>query len=434
MAISTTYLNQKGDKQFGFNIGGKTYKDQAGTQRIDEGSYTRTGDTWWQMGKDGGVQVNQENVPGYATKKKETKDSSPQAFNSQYSDDINNVIAAFNSYQGADSMGRDEATARANSQLNGMYDANLDKTLNNYNKDAVSRGMFGQLPIEALKQGVIADNELDKSVAINGLAGDIYSNDFNMARQKDSDFYSSQNNLLNALNQGYGLEQDAYNMQQDKKQEDINMLGQYSNDFQQRINDITNDSDKSNDWEAPYLNMLRQDKITGINSANAENQSAEYDSAMKLFNSLGYASGWIADALGVPEGTTTASYANMQADNARISSSGGDGGNMPQEVIESFPDITFAQKISLWNEAIQKAQGGKPATTDMFGNVIDYQPTENEVYQEYLKLAKIFSGNPFEMQKEEEFLNDLLNDMSTRATSESEYEKKLTAKEERLSQ
>ena len=201
------------------------------------------------------------------------------------------------------------------------------------------------------------------------------------------------------------------------------MLGQYSNDFQQRINDITNDSDKSNDWEAPYLNMLRQDKITGINSANAENQSAEYDSAMKLFNSLGYASGWIADALGVPEGTTTASYANMQADNARISSSGGDGGNMPQEVIESFPDITFAQKISLWNEAIQKAQGGKPATTDMFGNVIDYQPTENEVYQEYLKLAKIFSGNPFEMQKEEEFLNDLLNDMSTRATSESEYEK-----------
>ena len=59
--------------------------------------------------------------------------------------------------------------------------------------------MFGQMPVEALKQNAIAENELDKSNAINAHGANLYSQDFNMAQQKDQNYYQQINKLSASL-------------------------------------------------------------------------------------------------------------------------------------------------------------------------------------------------------------------------------------------
>ena len=197
----TTYYNPSGEKQYGYKIDDKTYKDQQGTQRIDEGSYVNTGDNWWQMGATGGAKVD---VPNFAkTLDYYGGDYSKMLGGMNYSTgtskdmqqtkgQIGDLISALQTYQGEKSMSKDESNARAYAQLNNQYNAGLDKTLDNYNKDAVSRGMFGQLPIEALKANAMSESELNKASAISDLGNSMYTQDFDMARQKDQDFYNKQ--------------------------------------------------------------------------------------------------------------------------------------------------------------------------------------------------------------------------------------------------
>ena len=79
--------------------------------------------------------------------------------------------------------------------------------------------------------------------------------------------------------------------------------------------------------------------------------------------------------------------------------------------VDSY-DIT--QKISLWNEAIDKAKSNKPSFDLEAGEFIDYQPTEQEIYSEYLKLAKIFKSNPFQLE-EDNSLQELEKEMTNRS-------------------
>ncbi len=413
IAVEAIYYTPTGEKQYGYNIGGKTFKDASGTQRIDKGSYTNAGGAWWQMGDTGGQRVD---IPDFA----KTLDNMGSyenmlggmvfpTFNSQNSKEIQgqlgSVLEALQNFQPTDSMSKDESQARAYAQLNNLYNANLDKALENYNKDAIGRGMFGQLPVEALKQNAISESELNKAMAINDLAGDMYYKDFNMARQKDQDFYNRQNMMLNVLAQTYGIESDMY---------------------QNALNE--------------FLSMA--DLATNENAMN-------YEKAINKLNTLGYADQEIANILGVPVGTPSEQINLMEIKdrmakenflweiaNTPVKASGGSGGGsgVPQEVLDSYPDITFPQKISLWNEAIEKAKSGKPATYDEYFNLIPYQPTEDEIYAEYLKLAKIFRSNPFQLQEDDEFLKGILGEMDERAKSEDSYKKKLTTKEKRLSQ
>lgn len=261
------YYTPEGEKMYGYNIDGRTYKDQAGTQRIDQGSYTNAGGQWWQMGKTGGIQVD---IPDFA----KTLDNMGSyqnllgnmvfpTFNSENAKNIQgqlgDVLEAIQGFQPTESMSRDESNARAYSQLNNLYNSNLEKQLDNYNRDAVSRGMFGQLPTEALKQNAISESELDKSVAINNLSNDMFMDDFNMARQKDQDFYNQQNMMLNVLAQTYGIESDIYQ----------NALNEY---------------------------------ITVADLSNNE-QAQLYDKAFNKLNLLGKADEEIAEILGVPVGT-----------------------------------------------------------------------------------------------------------------------------------
>ena len=267
IAVEAIYYTPTGEKKYGYNIGGKTYKDQSGTQRIDKGSYTNAGGVWWQMGDTGGQRVD---IPDFA----KTLDNMGSyenmlggmvfpTFNSQNSKEIQgqlgSVLEALQNFQPTDSMSKDESQARAYAQLNNLYNANLDKALENYNKDAIGRGMFGQLPVEALKQNAISESELNKAMAINDLAGDMYYKDFNMARQKDQDFYNRQNMMLNVLAQTYGIESDMY---------------------QNALNE--------------FLSMA--DLATNENAMN-------YEKAINKLNTLGYADQEIANILGVPVGT-----------------------------------------------------------------------------------------------------------------------------------
>lgn len=357
---------------------------------------------------------------------------------------LGNLTKDLQNYQGADYMNMDEAIARANSQLSGMYNQTLDQALENYNKNAISRGMFGQMPVEALKQNAISESELNKANAINSLGANLHSQDFNMAQMENRNYYDQMNQLADLLSQQYNTElgqyqadvnkysnlynqsrqQDQdffdninrqldilgtqYNLQNNEIDRYVQNIGQFSNDYMAEINKLTNDNDPSNDWKIAYLQNARNQKIAGMNEQEAKTQNETYKQAMDMFGKLGYASGWVAQALGLPEGTTTATYARL---NSGGGSSGGGGssnsGGVPQEVIDSYPDITFPQKISLWNEAIDKARTGKPTTTDMFGNIIEYQPTEEEIYAEYLKLAKIFRSNPFQLQADDEMAREI---------------------------
>ena len=262
----------------------------------------------------------------------------PQTLDIQYPDtsqynfegiqnQLQDLTENIQNYKGADYMSMDEATARANSQLSNLYNENLNQALEKYNKNAISRGMFGQLPTEALKQNAIAENELSKAGAINDLGSTLYGQDYdiaqqenanfynrlnneasllgqqynnelgqykntvndylnqyNMAKQQDTDFYNNLTQQLNIVKQQYGVESDEYqnamneylskiDISDNKRQNAIDTLSQYSNDYQARINEIKNNADASDDWEESYLNILRNQKI-------ADQQAAQEQSAL----------------------------------------------------------------------------------------------------------------------------------------------------------
>jgi len=276
--------------------------------------------------------------------------------------DIQNQLNALTSqvqnYRGADYMNMDEAIARASSQLGGMYNQTLEQALEQYNKNAISRGMFGQLPVEALKAQAISESELDKANAINALGANLYSQDFDMAQRENQNYYQQINKLADLLGQQYNTElgryqsdlnryntlynqarqtdqdyfnniarqldllETQYNMQNSEIDRYVQNIGQFSNDYMAEILKLQNDNDPSNDWKIAYLQNARNQKIAGMNEAEAKSQSELYKQAMDMFSKLGYATGWVAQVLGLPEGTTTATYARLNTGGSGGSSGG----------------------------------------------------------------------------------------------------------------
>lgn len=118
-------------------------------------------------------------------------------------------------------MTRDEALGRANETLRSQYDNRLQNTLDGMRTKALNTGFFGQLPTEALYENAAARNEVDLQAAINSLAEELYSNDFNQAYTKFNADRTSQNAALNTL----GTAMNAYNNynaeQRDERQREI---------------------------------------------------------------------------------------------------------------------------------------------------------------------------------------------------------------------
>jgi hypothetical protein len=225
-----------------------------------------------------------------------------------FQDDMASLLGTLENYQGADSMSMDESMARAYSQLNGIYNANLDKTLENYNKNAVSRGMFGQLPVEALKQNAISETELNKSKATNDLATNLFGQDYNMARQKDADFYKNINQQAGLLTNLYNTEADQYQNAINEYMNTVNMANMkddsYYNDIARQLDLINSQYGASQDQ---YNNALKSFSTNYDIQSNDKNQ--QYEQALNKFN-MGYADQSVADILGVPLGQLQQIIAN----------------------------------------------------------------------------------------------------------------------------
>lgn len=406
-AIQTYYYTPTGEKLIGYNIDGKTYKDAQGTQRIDVGSYTYAGDQWWQMGDTGGIAVDSPiftpEIPDFSKEISDLynaiKNYQPQMPNIPYpnmknynfgdiQNQLNALISQVQNYQGADYMNMDEAIARASSQLGGMYNQTLEQALEQYNKNAISRGMFGQLPVEALKAQAISESELNKANAINALGANLYSQDFDRAQRENQNYYQQINKLAELLGQQYNTElgryqgdinryntlynqareadqdyfnniarqldllETQYNMRNNEIDRYVQNIGQFSNDYMAEILKLQNDNDPSNDWKIAYLQNARNQKIAGQNESQAKAQSETFRQAMDMFSKLGYATGWIAQALGIPEGTTTATY-------ARLNSGGGSGSSGSKSPDLNLQELTQQARLiasSMYPKGYTQAQ------------------------------------------------------------------------------
>jgi hypothetical protein len=66
------------------------------------------------------------------------------------------------------------------------------------------------------------------------------------------------------------------------RQEWLTTIGQYSNDYQAQINAVQNDGDTSNDWQIPYLQAARNQKVAGMESSAAEAAQQEFENQLAL--------------------------------------------------------------------------------------------------------------------------------------------------------
>ena len=157
----------------------------------------------------------------------------------------------------------------------------------NFAQRAASRGITGS---------AASIPEIYRNSALQGRIGQIDSGAMESRNLLDSQRTQLQNNYnfdlasVKANAQATALQSyiDKLNAEQETQRSDfINTTGAYSNDYQAQINKITGDNLKSNDWQIPYLEQARRQKIEEQRQAELEAQQA----AAKLQMSSGGTSG-----------------------------------------------------------------------------------------------------------------------------------------------
>lgn len=146
------------------------------------------------------------------------------------------------------------------------------------------------------------------------------------------------------------------------RQREIDTIGQYANieggymsEIQRRQKTATTDDD----WLIPYLTMARNEKIAAMNAGASEAASTQYEQAKDIFEMTGVASGWVAEALGLPEGATTREYLSTLYTVNRPYSTGGGGSSTPAGMTENQ---RFDSLMDLWNQT-----GVAPAGLEAYG-------------------------------------------------------------------
>lgn len=317
---------------------------------------------------------------------------------------LNDLTAKAKNYKGADYMSMDESLARANSQLGGMYNQYLEEALSEYNKNAIQRGMFGQMPVEALKQNAIAENELNKSNSINNAASDMYVDDFNMAQQKNSDYYSQINQLSSLLGQQYSNEYNKYNSAVNDYTTKYNMAKQSDSDFFNTINN------KFNLLKSKY-DMQKDNYLTNYDVKNSTDQ-ANRKNMLDMWNILGYANDSIADYFGVASGTPSESFNNAKFEQQL----GRDDylwklNNTPTKPKEE-DTWDWKDSQSLWDDAIKladsladlnssgnKSSSGSPLRDAALNAGLDANKknyTEDDIEKLYDYLYNLYNQDPFD--------------------------------------
>jgi hypothetical protein len=97
-------------------------------------------------------------------------------------------------------------------------------------------------------------------------------------------------------------------------QRQLDTIGQYSSDYAAEANRRQTSTDTTDDALIPYLRAASNAKAAAMQSAQSTQQQEVYKQATDMFKQLGVANGWIATALGIPEGATTADYQKILYD------------------------------------------------------------------------------------------------------------------------
>ncbi len=322
MSTKTTYIDPRGTMRPGYIVGGKTYKDPEGTTPVDNGSIVFAGGK--QYYKSNGVgELWDPNNPDQKTnwgkpKEDATLGSSSSGMGGGYTG--NSSPYDIDLQQEIDNL----YNARRESQIAGLKSAaesaigNLTKTYNTGLSDldttqsGIGERYYGKRNQAAAQSDIGAMNfaQYMASRGVKGSAGgmpEIYRNnalqgtlgDLDASEAQDNAAIDRQRSLLtsayntdidtvnNQLTSGIaeaGASLDAAALQQKidmlKAQAEksaaqttadknawLGTIGRFSNDYQAEINRVQNDGDPSNDWQIPYLQSARQDKI------NAQNQN-----------------------------------------------------------------------------------------------------------------------------------------------------------------
>jgi hypothetical protein len=121
----------------------------------------------------------------------------------------------------------------------------------------------------------------------------------------------------------YNRNQDTLNrtdaQTQQQKEDYLNTISRFSKDYTAEINNVRGDGDNTNDWQIPYLETARAQKIADIAAqqatletkaaaAKTEAEQQAFDNALDLWKVSKVADKNIASILKIPVGTKTADY------------------------------------------------------------------------------------------------------------------------------
>jgi len=106
----------------------------------------------------------------------------------------------------------------------------------------------------------------------------------------------------------------AINMQDRAMQREIETISQFANQpggYMAEIQRRQATPDTADDALIPYLTIARDMKIAAEEAQKSSQATAQYGQALDMFKQLGVANGWIAQALGLPEGAKSMDYQEM---------------------------------------------------------------------------------------------------------------------------
>ncbi len=325
MSTKTTYIDPTGTMRRGYIVNGKTYRDPEGTTPVDNGSvvfaggkqYYKSngvGELWDPNNEDqptnwgrGGVADPRENTSLGGGRSGNSYGGSSSPYDIDLQREIDNLYRAQRESQIA---GLKSAAESAIGNLTKTYNtglSDLDTT-----QSGIGERYYGKRNQAAAQSDIGAMNfaQYMASRGVKGSAGgmpEIYRNNALQGTLGNLDASEAQENAAidrqrSLLTSSYNTDIDTVNNQLTSGiaeagasldaaalQQKIDMLkaqaeksaaqttadknawlstiGRFSNDYQAEINRVQNDGDPSNDWQIPYLQSARQDKI------NAQNQN-----------------------------------------------------------------------------------------------------------------------------------------------------------------
>jgi hypothetical protein len=143
-------------------------------------------------------------------------------------------------------------------------------------------------------------------------------------------------------------------------QRQLDTIGQYSSDYAAEANRRQTSTDTTDDALIPYLRAASNAKAAAMQSAQSTQQQEVYKQATDMFKQLGVANGWIATALGIPEGATTADYQKILYDVSKPYYSPNTGGG------SSGASLTENQRVNALMD-VWKARGTAPKGLEAYG-------------------------------------------------------------------